>query len=118
MDGYARFSHYIYVPVGVTPRFRISSSERLSVNMEYDQLVYGWQLSTLSQLGLADLTNTQDSGYGARLSVMYEWPTWSVGPFFNYWNINQSTTDCAGGFCGDEPHNQTIQYGIQGRYHF
>jgi hypothetical protein len=104
----------------VTPRFRITDQSRLSLNIEYDQLLYGWQLSELSDIGFADITNPQTSGYGLRGSVMYERRSWSVGPFINYWNIGHSAYDCvAGGAeCGDEPDNQTLEVGLQGKYKF
>jgi hypothetical protein len=86
VEGYERYSHYIYVPVGLTPRFRVTDLSRLSLNMEYDQLIYGWQVSSLgdSISGATDLTDSQHSGYGLRGSLMYEVPHWSFGPFFDY----------------------------------
>jgi len=120
VQGYERYSHYIYIPVGVTPRFRVTDTTRISVNTEFDWLAYGWQISSLGDTipGATDITNSQRDGYGLRGSVMYEWPSWSIGPFFYYWNINQSATGCDNAGCGVEPHNQTIEYGLQGRYRF
>ena len=118
VSGYSRTSNYVYFPVGLTQRILVNDTQRISVNLEYDQLILGKQKSALSQVGLTDISNDQNSGYGARFNFMYEWPTWSVGPFFMYWNIDQSNTVCAGGFCGNEPHNQTIEYGLQGKYRF
>ncbi|MGL1161882.1 hypothetical protein ACSTKX_24865, partial [Vibrio parahaemolyticus] len=57
-------------------------------------------------------------GYGMRGNMMFEWSKWSMGPFFNYWNIDQSQLACNNYLCGVEPHNQTIEYGFQGRYRF
>lgn len=122
--GYERFSHYLYLPIGVTPRFRLSPNSRLSVNMEYDQLLYGWQVSSLGEsiAGASDLTNQQTTGYGLRGSVMYEQPHWSVGPFVEFWDIGTSNTACTGSgigtLCGDEPHNQTTEIGLQAKYRF
>ncbi|MDP9128603.1 MAG: hypothetical protein M3N08_10145 [Pseudomonadota bacterium] len=122
--GYDRYSHYLYLPVGVTPRFRITEQSRLSINLEYDQLLYGWQVSQLSDNnpGAPDLTSPQYRGYGLRTSAMWEWPKWSVGPYLEYWNIAKSDIGCASGstitVCGDEPSNQTLEIGVQGRYRF
>lgn len=120
VEGYERYSHYLYLPIGFTPRFRLTENSRLSVNMEYDLLLYGWQVSSLSDAdpGETDVTDTQKTGYGLRGSVMYERPVWSAGPFFEFWDIGQSTTDCNNAGCGFEPHNQTFEFGVEGRYRF
>jgi hypothetical protein len=122
--GYDRYSHYLYIPVGLTPRFRLTEKSRLSVNMEYDHLLYGWQESDLSDGGTGepDLINPQSNGYGLRGSVMWEWPHWSFGPFIDYWNIGHSNSTCSAGtvfvVCGDEPSNQTLEGGMQVNYRF
>lgn len=116
--GYRRDSQYLYLPVGVTPRFGLTDNSRLAINVEYDWLIQGWQASYLSDASssLGDIYNKQNAGYGLRGSIMYEKAAWSVGPFFDYWNINQS--DIVGSLGAFEPHNQTIEYGLQARYHF
>jgi len=121
--GYKRYSHYIYVPIGITPRFRLTDNSRIVLNGEYDHLIHGWQESKLGdfQPGAQTLSNDQEAGYGIKASAMYERSSWSVGPFFNYWNINQSSRNCARYtptllLCGVEPHNQTIEYGLQIKY--
>lgn len=124
-NGYRRDSQYFYMPIGITARFRITEASRISTNLEYDQLIEGWQKSYLSDANsiLPNPSNGQYGGYGLRGSTMYERSSWSIGPFFNYWNINQSATNCGlvfgvFPFCGVEPHNQTIEYGLQARYRF
>lgn len=115
--GYHRDSQYLYLPVGVTPRFRVADDARVSVNMEYDQLLMGWQTSYLSDFGSpqGDVTQKQNSGYGLHSGIMYERASWAAGPFFNYWNIDQSDF---GKFGWHEPHNQTVESGLQARYRF
>jgi hypothetical protein len=122
-SGYQRYSHYLYMPIGINPRFKVGNFDQISITFEYDQLLTGYQFSQLSDDGLGDpdITNNQNSGYGLRGDIMYEWPHWAFGPFFNYWNINQSETSCgvgASGFgeCGYEPHNQTYEIGAELRY--
>ncbi len=118
--GYRRDSQYLYLPVGVTPRFRVTNDARVSINMEYDQLLQGWQTTSIGDAtpGATDLNNRQHGGYGLRGSVMYQKAKWSAGPFFDYWNIDQSTINCDNVQCGFEPHNQTIEYGVQAFYRF
>jgi hypothetical protein len=117
---YRRYSHYLYLPVGSTERFRLTENSRLSLNTEFDWLLYGWQVSQFGDFdpGASDIDNSQHIGYGLRGSLMYEHPSWSVGPFFEYWNLGESTTNCDNVACGDEPNNQTIEFGIQGKYRF
>jgi hypothetical protein len=42
---------YLYVPVGITPRTRVASRRALSVNLEFDRLLHGWQKTRGSALG-------------------------------------------------------------------
>jgi hypothetical protein len=114
--GYRRDSQYVYLPVGVTPRFRVGGDARISTNLEYDYLLYGQEESYLSDISPAyhDTSNDQHDGYGIRGSLMYEKKSWSAGPFFNYWNIDRSAVTSE----GYEPHNQTLEYGMQARYRF
>ncbi len=116
--GYRRESQYLYAPMGLNPRLRLDSESRLSLSAEYDYLIAGTQTSYLTDVnaGYGDIVNQQNGGYGARGSLMYETSSWGLGPFFNYWNINQSTTNCGITRCGFEPHNQTMEYGLQLRY--
>ncbi|PKU24776.1 hypothetical protein CWS72_09255 [Telmatospirillum siberiense] len=124
VKGYTRESQYLYLPVGVTHRFGVSEGARISVNTEYDQLIEGWQTSNLNDASPAfpNIESKQRGGFGLRGSAMYERGIWSVGPFFNYWNINQSETAhftvARWRYSGFEPHNQTLEYGVQARYHF
>jgi hypothetical protein len=122
--GYRRENQLLYLPLGIEPRFRVTPESRVAVDMEYDYVITGWQSSKLSDVTplLPDLTNTQRSGNGFRGSVMWEMPTWSAGPFFNYWNIDQSDSTCATTLyvlaCGHEPSNHTFEFGGQFRLHF
>lgn len=118
---YRRESRYFFAPMGLNPRVLLNNGAKLSLVFEYDHLIKGWQSSELSDVnGYPNLNNPQYTGYGLRGSFMYEAAKWSVGPFFNYWNINDSKTKCGVGsvyvFCGYEPHNQTLEYGMQVRY--
>ncbi|NJD07142.1 MAG: hypothetical protein FIA97_11705 [Methylococcaceae bacterium] len=114
--GYFRDSEYFYVPVGFTSRLGLGSQSRVSATFEYDYLAFGRQISYLSDVGprFPDLANDQNSGYGLRGSVFYEQPNWSIGPYFIYWDIDRSDFSAR----AYEPHNQTVEYGAEGRYRF
>jgi hypothetical protein len=125
--GYRRANHMLFVPIGLQPRVQLPNGDKLTLTAEYDPMLKGWQESFLSDVGESypDLTNKQKTGYGVRADLMYQKDNWSAGPFMNYWNINQSTTECGVGsgasplsVCGYEPHNHTLEYGFQLRYRF
>ncbi len=118
--GYQRESQYIYLPLGITTRFYAGRNARIATNIEYDELLYGKQISHLSDVGsgYADISNDQHSGYGMRGNIMYERQHWGFGPFVNYWHIRTSDVACAGVLCGVEPNNRTTEYGLELRYRF
>ncbi len=129
VGGYSRDSHYLFAPIGLQPKLRFPNGDRLVLTAEYDPLIRGWQKSYFSDISALwpDIQNRQKSGYGLRGELSYETTRWSFGPFVNYWNINQSTTDCGWGevvdgwigyACGYEPHNHTVEYGMNLRYRF
>jgi hypothetical protein len=117
--GYRRESQYLFLPMGMQPRYQIEKDELLSMNIEVDPVLQGWQFSQLSDAGFGDtdVVNKQASGFGARGEVMYHYDRLSLGPFFNYWNIDQSNFARCDAFmmCLVEPRNRTIEYGIQAR---
>ena len=134
--GYDRQSTYNYIPIGVIHRMNINTKSILVTTLEYDYLISGSQYSGLSALngtsggvtyaGIPNATNTQNSGYGVNLSVMYKEDKWGVGPYLKYWNISQSDT-VYGNFTRNgvayrggvlEPANNTIEYGVKGIYRF
>lgn len=90
--GYRRLSEYIYVPLGVTHRLRLSPQSRLSTSAEYDLLLEGRQQSFLSDVNATsnDPVNMQRQGYGLKLLLNYETPHWAVGGFLHYWRIADS----------------------------
>jgi hypothetical protein len=91
-NSYNRSSNYMYLPIGVTHRMTINDVHKLETAFEYDYLIQGTQVSHLSQAApyLPDVTNQQFRGYGLRLSSMYQFSEWSVGPYITYWNIQNS----------------------------
>ena len=83
----------------------------------------GKQVSKLSDTGLgySDATNSQDSGYGARISFRVENGRFAVGPWLQYWKIDDSNLvviRSAPLTYGLEPHNWTREIGVEVRYRF
>ena len=126
--GYRRESRYTYLPLGVTHRLRLESAARLSTTLEYDHFLDGQQKTFGSDVSALypDVTNNQRAGYGIRGSIYYEKNSWSFGPWFRYWNINQSdSTPATVTLLGVtynatiiEPQNTTTEVGLRFGYKF
>jgi hypothetical protein len=119
--GYRRASQYTYAPVGATHRLKLESDARLTTTLEYDFLIKGQQKTYLADtgiVGLNDVVNEQPTGYGLRGSMHYEKDNWSFGPWFQYWNIDQSDTASAGIASGFEPENETTEIGLRLGFRF
>jgi hypothetical protein len=127
-NSYNRSSNYLYVPIGVTHRMKVNDIHKLETVFEYDYLIQGTQVSHLSQAAsyLPDITNQQFRGYGLRLSSMYQFAEWSVGPYVTYWNIQNSNVATQTitinrvnyRLTAYEPANNTIEAGIKVAYSF
>jgi len=132
---YRRENDLYYLPLGLSSRFAANAGARFAAKIEYDAVLLGQQYSWLSDGGFGDpnVKNMQKSGgSGVRAELMYETAYWSIGPFFNYWDIGASNikwmTDnnpttcsphsapCPVGF--EEPRNHTTEFGLQFRWHF
>ena len=120
--GYDRESNYLHVPVG----FQFDSSNELGwslgFNAEFDVFIVGVQRSHLSDVGLTDVENVQDSGYGYRASVRLQHKSedeiFVIEPFFRYWDIDRSEIEYEifGAFF--EPANESIEVGISAIWMF
>jgi hypothetical protein len=119
--GYQRESTYFYLPLGVTLRARLAGGWVLAPQLEYDAFVRGRQRSYLSDtgLGLGDVTNRQGSGRGWRAQLMFESRRWTVGPWLQFWDVEDSDLQpAAPGIAVYEPANETREAGIELRYRF
>jgi hypothetical protein len=123
--GYRRESNYVYLPIGIDHRAALNDQSKLVYTLEYDHLLAGKQISRLSDTGLLkDVTNTQNSGFGLKLSVIYENDNGAIGPYAHYWNIDQSNTAplyYLNGVLygtGVEPKNNTVEFGLNIRQQF
>jgi hypothetical protein len=120
-SGYRRESNYIYLPVGVIHRTTFQDRSKLISTLEYDHLLAGKQVTSLSDVpgaGYSDFTNTQGSGYGLKLSIMYENDNGAIGPYVHYWNIDQSDMTLVYRFGVPnsywvEPKNNTVEFGLK-----
>lgn len=118
--GYRRESNYFYLPVGVIHRSTLEDEARLVLTLEYDHLLIGKQVSRLSDGGQGhnDPINTQNKGYGLKASITYDKNKWAIGPYVNYWNIDDSNiapiyiNGLLDGH-GLEPKNNTLEFGIK-----
>lgn len=81
----------------------------------------GTQISKLSDGGggHSDLTHKQSTGYGYKLSALYENDHVLIGPYFHYWNIADSNlvpeiiNGVPTGAYFIEPENNTKEIGLK-----
>ncbi len=119
--GYRRYSNYSYAPIGLTSRISIGEQWVLAPTLEYDAFIHGQQISKLSDAGLGDpdVTNTQNGGFGYRVSIMAETGHWAFGSWLHYWHIKDSDLQRINATTlGLEPANWTREVGFELRYRF
>ena len=103
-----RTDAYVYLPVGLTARTRVASRGALSVNLEFDRLLHGWQKTRGSKLGggdvpatttapaftidgFTDVSFSQPGGWALHASAKYQVTRhWSVEPYYVHWNVSAS----------------------------
>jgi hypothetical protein len=123
--GYRRYSNYLYGPLGLTMRIHLGDGWVLAPTVELDVFIRGKQITKLSDtgLGFTDVTNSQDTGRGHRVSLMVEKGPWVFGAWTHYWHIEDSDLQFAGvvggiSRFGGEPENYTRESGLELRYRF
>jgi hypothetical protein len=107
------------LPVGVTARTRLRSRGPLSVAVEFDPLLHGWQNTRGSQLGsgeipatttapaftidsFTDVSFSQPGGWALRTSAKYQLTRhWSIEPFYLHWHVRASP-----------PNDQTVTFTV------
>jgi hypothetical protein len=103
-----RTDEYLYLPVGITARTRVASHGALSLNLEFDRLLHGWQKTRGSELGggdvpatttapaftidgFTDVSFSQSGGWALRTSGKYQVARhWSLEPYYVHWNVSAS----------------------------
>jgi len=106
-----RTQKYLYLPLGLTARTRVGSNSTLSVNLEYDYLLRGWQTTRNSALGggdvpptstapaftiggLTDVSFAQRGGWALRAGAKYQLTRqWSVEPAYVHWHVGDSPVE-------------------------
>ena len=118
--GYRRENRSESLFVGLTHKTHVSANAQLHSTVEYMHLLKGTQKARLTDTGgvFPDITLDQDSGFGLRLSSMWRFDTWSMGPTLTYLKVKQSNTVRAGGSDWVEPKNTTTEIAVKAAYHF
>lgn len=147
IPGY-RTDAYLYLPLSLTAHTRIGAETVLRLNVEYDQLIRGWQNTYQSKLGggdveatatapaftingFTDISFAQHSGRAVRASASVEMRRrWAVEPYWIYWNVGDSdpntliATFTVNGIAAQqqigfyEPHNTTNEVGVKVTFRF
>jgi hypothetical protein len=142
-----RTDTYLYPPLGITARTQVSH-HLLSVNLEYDPLIHGWQNTRDSALGggdvpptatapgftidgLTDISFSQHRGWAFRASAKYQVThRWAFEPYYLHWSVSASpvssetATFTVNGvtaqeqFGAYEPWNATNEFGVKIGFHF
>lgn len=119
-----RDGNLVYMPVGLTHRFRLGADARLATTLEYDYLLQGTQRTQYTDIQgyISDLSVTQNKGRGLRLGLARETLRWSAGVYYHYWDIDESETGTYANtttvFTATEARNITREVGLQIKYHF
>ena len=107
VSGY-RTDDYLYLPVGLRARTDIASHRTLSLDVEFDVLLHGWQNTRGSKLGggqvpatssapaftidsFSDVSFSQSRGWALRASAKYPLTShWSLQPYYVRWAVRSS----------------------------
>jgi len=146
VTGY-RTDDYLYLPLGVTARTNVADHV-LSVTLELDGLMHGWQTTRDSELGgglvpatttapafsidgFTDISFAQSGGWALRVSAKYQLtPRWSVEPQFVHWSVSASPVNyetasfTVNGVTAQEqlgayePNNNTNEFGVKLGFRF
>jgi hypothetical protein len=147
VSGY-RTDDYLYLPVGVTTRTNAASHGALSLNVEFDALLHGWQTTRDSQLGggdvpptptapaftvngFSDISFSQSGGWALRASGRIPVSArLAVEPYYVRWQVDASpvnyetATFTVNNITAQEqmgayePHNITSEFGVRLHLHF
>ena len=143
-----RTDDYLYLPLGVTARTNVASHGALSVNLEFDPLIHGWQQTRDSDLGggdvpatttapaftidgFTDVSFSQSGGWALRASAKYPVTRhWSVEPYYVRWHVSSSPVNyeiatftvnnvtAREQLGAYEPLNVTSEFGVRLGFHF
>ncbi len=112
VSGY-RTDRYLYLPLGLTARTALGSQGALSLTLEYDHLIRGWQSTYHAKLGggdapatatapaftidgFTDLSFAQHGGRALRAGAKYQMNRrWSVEPYWIRWHVDDSNVSAS-----------------------
>lgn len=120
----ARDSTLVYLPLGLTHRFRLGPDARIASTLEYKHLLQGTQRTKYTDIAgyTNDLNVTQNKGRGMRLGLARETSRWSAGVYYHYWDIQESELGTYANtttvFSATEAHNISREVGIQIKFQF
>jgi hypothetical protein len=108
--GYRRLSHYVYLPVGLLTYITDGYGNKIELNGELGILIRGYQQSYLSDFysNVSDVKNEQKTGHNLRISALYQFDSFSIGPYYNRWSIGRSSVENN----WVEPKNSTNEFGL------
>ncbi len=96
---YSRVSNYIYLPSKVQLQLTGNNNQIYELTMGFNTLLSGTQKSNLNDtVGYNNITrydnvtNQQNHGWGAEVSLAYKREKWLIRPYWQYWNIGDSQT--------------------------
>lgn len=116
--GYRRDTSYTSASVGLTHKTRLNALSQLHSTVEYVHLLQGRHEAMFSDSGGVDVKIDQKRGYGLRLSSLWRFDTWSIGPAVTYWDIDRACAVNSLGATVCEPKNTTTEIGLKLGYHF
>jgi len=143
-----RTQEYLYIPVGATMRTTAVGNRTISVSVEYDRLLRGWNTTRNSLLGggtvpatpttpafaigdFTDLPFTQRTGSALRASASFQVTrSWSIEPYYTKWRVEDSPVSTGSvaytvnaitarqTINAYEPHNFTNEFGVKLGFRF
>jgi hypothetical protein len=147
VPGY-RTDDYLYLPLGLTARTALASRRTLTLDIEYDRLLHGWQHTRDSALGggdvpatptapaftidgFSDISFSQSQGWALRAGAAIPLtPDWSVEPYYVRWQVDSSPVNtesatftvngvtAVGQLGAYEPFNTTSEFGVRLGFRF
>ena len=125
LGGYRRETRYIYAPVGIGYRVKMSDQHEIQLQGKYHIFLGGKNKTYFSdtQSGLPDIQFQQNSGEGFELSAksLYQWDkekTWGVELSYKQWDIARSSLETVDKYFFFEPANNNQTYTIMGFFSF
>jgi hypothetical protein len=116
--GYDRRTKYLYSPVGVEGTVILGNGWSIAATAEYDLFWRGWQYSEMGDYDAAldTVVNTQEAGWGARVSATFIRNLGPVdftfGPYIRYWDVDNSVINYyPDGTYVLEPFNKSKEWG-------